>query len=1004
MLMSSSIFKPYAAVAVPTNRKKGNGNSIFFKLPKFLRYYFDAAVGVPTNSNKGNGNSIFSKLPKFLRYYFATCFIVGITTTTGFAQTTTSTTTSLPPAAQDAINKGIMATKVPDYLLAVRYFEEARKAAPQSPEVFFNLGLAESKIPGRELRAICWFGAYLTASPGTANAVAVKEQMDMMMIKNQSNLNGLIKSLQEAAAAKQNDPSAMEIVALLWAGTGDINTAIKTAQLINNDNNAYKASALKDISKMQTESGDFDGASKTTELIEEEAKYKSEALTFLAESQFKAGDLTGAKTSIGICIKEAGLVKDFGQKSTALNDIAKAQLNIHDTAGARNTLLLAQRAAEQMDFSGKYDYQMWAAEIQILAGDLEIATKALLSAQKNIEIENINERNDFLGPEYALKHNIGGRNSLIDLLIKLGLISNAQNILAGALKNLNLLSKPADKADWQRDLDYRYESIAKALLNKGDLSGVREMADGIKSSGAQFQKNKILATIFLIDAKQKAESGNIKAAIKAFESAQQSIDLAISLPSYDYQKDELKKMISESQLNIVNKLINTNDLSGAQKIADIINDAFSNYSTFNRIADTLARSGDIKGAKNAVELIKDTTYKSYAEAQIAYTQLKGNDIPGAKKTLQNALSYAQLINDVPKKVGVLLAITAIQTELNDLEAVKNNLLLVKSIVDQSRDLDKLNKILYEKNYLLDIILKLQIKTGDFTNALITANLNKNEYYKNSALDKIAVAYAITDNLEDAQKAIDLISAAWHKSYTESDIAILQVKNNDIPSANRSLKMAQRYADQIVEASTRSSTYRYLAKAQMQAGDHAGVIASISLAKTAADSIQDPNYKLYYQVSAYSDIAEIQINTGDITGGKETLVTAQNITEQEVDTGRYNHEWEDINKVQQKAGMTLSVKPKPLIALTKLEKDKQLALEKQVSDKQFEKVNLWIKRLDDNSTYYDAALNTGPFLDITTELKSIPASDPNKYFDGLKNTADKIVKAQNLIVKMMKEIK
>ena len=74
-------------------------------------------------------------------------------TITGFGQTTT-----LSPAAQEAINNGIIATKVPDYLLAIKYFEEARKAAPQSPEVFFNLGLAESKIPGRELRAICWFG------------------------------------------------------------------------------------------------------------------------------------------------------------------------------------------------------------------------------------------------------------------------------------------------------------------------------------------------------------------------------------------------------------------------------------------------------------------------------------------------------------------------------------------------------------------------------------------------------------------------------------------------------------------------------------------------------------------------------------------------------------------------------------------------------------------------------------------------------------------------------
>ena len=71
----------------------------------------------------------------------------------------------LPPAAQAALDKGIIAAKVPDYALAIRYFEDARKFAPLAPVVFMNLGIAESKMPGRELRAIAWFGAYLAAFP-----------------------------------------------------------------------------------------------------------------------------------------------------------------------------------------------------------------------------------------------------------------------------------------------------------------------------------------------------------------------------------------------------------------------------------------------------------------------------------------------------------------------------------------------------------------------------------------------------------------------------------------------------------------------------------------------------------------------------------------------------------------------------------------------------------------------------------------------------------------------
>ena len=53
----------------------------------------------------------------------------------GFAQpfaalAQTNAPAPLPPAAQEALNKGIIAAKVPDYPLAIRYFEEARKIAP----------------------------------------------------------------------------------------------------------------------------------------------------------------------------------------------------------------------------------------------------------------------------------------------------------------------------------------------------------------------------------------------------------------------------------------------------------------------------------------------------------------------------------------------------------------------------------------------------------------------------------------------------------------------------------------------------------------------------------------------------------------------------------------------------------------------------------------------------------------------------------------------------------
>src|SRR5438034_5695252 len=84
--------------------------------------------------------------------------------TAGVALAQVAPPKALPPEAQEAISKGVIAAKQQDYLLAIRYFEEARKAAPAATEIFYDLGLAESKIPGRELRAMAWFGAYLAAN------------------------------------------------------------------------------------------------------------------------------------------------------------------------------------------------------------------------------------------------------------------------------------------------------------------------------------------------------------------------------------------------------------------------------------------------------------------------------------------------------------------------------------------------------------------------------------------------------------------------------------------------------------------------------------------------------------------------------------------------------------------------------------------------------------------------------------------------------------------------
>jgi hypothetical protein len=202
----------------------------------------------------------------------------------------------LPLAAQEAFDKGIdaatHATTVPDYLLAVRFFEDARKLAPAAPILYFNLGVAEAKVPRRELRAIAWFGAYLAAYPAAPNAAAVRGRIAALAAANHAYVSSLIRAIEQAA----NEKAASEAggvrttdlnydlgrLAAMQARSGDIAAAQINAGRILDGYNAD--SARLSIVMAQIRTGDFAGARKTAELVGNSG-FQEGALSSIAQAQ-----------------------------------------------------------------------------------------------------------------------------------------------------------------------------------------------------------------------------------------------------------------------------------------------------------------------------------------------------------------------------------------------------------------------------------------------------------------------------------------------------------------------------------------------------------------------------------------------------------------------------------------------------------------------------------------------------------------------------------------------
>jgi len=280
----------------------------------------------------------------------------------------------VPPKAKGAMDKGIAAANRGEFPLAIQHFQAARAIAPDAADIYYNLGLAESKMPGRELRAIAWFGAFLAANPETPTptVAAIREEIDVLDFRSRSNISRLIKSVQDAASQISNDENRLD-VALMLAKVRDIVGAQKTTDLIQDA--SYKSAAQALIAEAQAKTGDIAGARKTADLIRT-LFYKSDAQKAIALAQARSGDITGAQKTFIEAKKTVDLSQSASFKGKRQADIAEAQAYSGDIAGAQKTFIEAKKTADLIqDAVNKSDAQEAIALAQARSGDIAGAQK-----------------------------------------------------------------------------------------------------------------------------------------------------------------------------------------------------------------------------------------------------------------------------------------------------------------------------------------------------------------------------------------------------------------------------------------------------------------------------------------------------------------------------------------------------------------------------------------------------------------------------------------------------
>jgi tetratricopeptide (TPR) repeat protein len=146
-----------------------------------------------------SGHECRSSGGRIQQLLLATLVVIAQVSATGHA-------TDLSSGPQEPFQNGMRAAQQQDWSSAIRYFIEAQQSDTEAPVIWFNLGLASSKVPNYELRALACFQLYLLKARDAPNAEAVRRQISALEIAFDSRITQILDKLEPLIATdKSND-------------------------------------------------------------------------------------------------------------------------------------------------------------------------------------------------------------------------------------------------------------------------------------------------------------------------------------------------------------------------------------------------------------------------------------------------------------------------------------------------------------------------------------------------------------------------------------------------------------------------------------------------------------------------------------------------------------------------------------------------------------------------------------------------------------------------------
>ncbi len=871
----------------------------------------------------------------------------------------------LASKARRLMKKGVIAARLAHYHLAIRYFLAARKADPDDVTIYYNLGLAEAQLPGRELRAMAWLGAYLSANPAAPNARAIRDEIDLLDVKSQAEISHLLQTMHTAASKLRNPQflsdhsdtyNALGEIAARYAQDGDMAHAREVIGEIKDSSNIYQGGAVASVVSAQVGVGDLTGAIRTISREPHDLYARDNSL----ESIISAAENIG---NFRVAVEAAKMIKNQLIVAQQLENIAWREAQVGNISAAQKL------AVHILNIPTRSDAEFQIASVQAKAVDIPGAQRSYRRASRDAiaggaldsTVEGTTVKRDMTTAFFDIQH------AIAESQFKAGAIAAALKTCSAEIKHLKAAAfdpKWPDYAAQKKHWPFNPKFPAffqMALYQTMDISAMQAI-----------EHNMIVA---------QSKRGDITGAENTALAA---------------QRDGCHRSMLE--------------LSIAQGLA-----AAHKFSDANAMCATALQAvGQIDDKKLKNTIASRLSYGAYC--LVVAPELKAGNRVEALRTLRIALKAAKLIDNPAGAYDSAgddeMYLVRGQVKAGDIPAAEATATLIR---DQFQEVNA-----------LDAIALAQSKAGDaagsratFAADLDTASHISSKINRSVARYSIAADEATSGDISAAESTASLISDSTYRSFAWSHIATAQAKAGDMAGARRNFGLARD------AAGISPDGYRWIASVatdQAAVGDIPGAIATAQgifdpISQMDADTTIAEAQRKAGHLNAARKTCEATMAVARIIPGalrRDDIVA--NIAATDAKTGDTVTAQKFVNLISDPSypgwkifaqAAIAKVKEHPIVS--------KLKVNPEAADPDatvYIAVLPWTGLLFDKNKNDPSPLDSSMFLDLHDYLKGLPNSDPASYippnqpaaqtlFNAMNDSVGKLIQARHLINTMLK---